>query len=364
MAFDDRPSPSDQGSSGSPARRKRWRIWAALAVCLVMAGLVVAAVRSYRASHRDDLSNARVGDCVAEVDDYTRDVPYDLAGCGESAAEYRVLAVEARKGGGGYCREVAGASLVLSADEKVLCLGKKDVDPTKAVNVAKEGDCLYLELPPRSAAGLEPVRLDCADPQANLKVLSRRTGQSKFDSESDWCQGVDGFVKAYGFSWSSLEPDPRVPDFTVDVVLCMGWLHPTAATPSWNPNDPNRPGSNCSYVTAEEMSATVSTAMGRTYTVKSRTINNGDCIYQFQNDREGVTTWTRGPGKTPAGSKDQEFTVDGFDARYAPGEGNRVLSVYLPNTTYIIYVHLNGAGDSLSKKVAMAVFAVARPRLS
>lgn len=46
------------------------------------------------------------------------------------------------QGTSGGCSDVAGAFSSVSTGEHVVCLGEKDVDPAKAINVAKKGDCV------------------------------------------------------------------------------------------------------------------------------------------------------------------------------------------------------------------------------
>ncbi|WP_432987198.1 LppU/SCO3897 family protein [Dactylosporangium sp. CA-233914] len=102
--------------------------------------------------------------------------------------KYRVLAV--RGSSGRSCAEVAGASSA-STGEHVVCMGTKDVDPAKAINVAKEGDCVDLDPP-------EPQRADCGSAQADHKVLKRVTNVLSFQVDGA-CHDVAGADKSY--SW-------------------------------------------------------------------------------------------------------------------------------------------------------------------
>jgi hypothetical protein len=283
--------------------------------------------------------------------------PYRIVPCTEPAAKYVVLAIV----GPAQCRDVAGASLVFSIGEKKrVCLGDKGVDPATAVNVAEEGDCVALTFPP--VGGEEPRRLDCSDPAANLRVLKRLTGTSRFENP---CEEVPGYVRSYSWSWQDLDPRFAVPDATIDVTLCFGLKE--EPKPS-QPPGPDDPGSPCRLVTAEEMAGAVSTAAGRTYSVRARelksTANRNDaCVYRFTTGEDHIEIWVRRPYRSTPGSGDETLTVGGLPAIYGPGEGNRVLSVYHPNANVTILVRIARAGDSLSKKIAIGIFAVAQPRI-
>jgi hypothetical protein len=346
----------DSTPSPGPQRRSRPGGLTVLAVVMFVAAAAVVFVHFYREGNRDDVTNARAGTCVAEDD--VREPPYRIVPCPQPEAEHVVLAVV---GDVRQCREVAGASLVFTLGEKkALCLGEKGADPATAINVAKEGDCIALTFPP--IGGEVPRRLDCSDPAANLRVLKRLTATSKFE---DSCKEVPGYVRSYSWDWRDLNPRFPIPDATIDVTLCFGLKEEPKPTPPPGPDDA---GSPCRLVTAEEMAAAVSTAAGRRYSVGSRelksTANTNDaCVYRFTTGKDHIEMWVRRPYRSTPGTGDETLTVGGVPAIYGPGEGNRVLAVYHPNANVTILVRIAAAGDSLSKKIAIAIFTVAQPRL-
>jgi hypothetical protein len=336
-------------------RRRRPARLTILAILLFAAAAVVVYVHFFRAGTKYDLANAKAGTCVG--DHAGAKPPYRTVPCAQPAAKYVVLAVFDRTA---LCQDVAGASLAFTVGRKKLCLGQKGVDPATAINVAKEGDCVELPLPPNG--GEAPRRLDCSDPAANLRVLKRLTATSKFD---DPCEEVPGYVRSYSWNWQDLDPRYFVPDAIIDVTLCFGLKE--EPKPS-QPPGPDDAGSPCRLVTAEEMAAAVSTAAGRTYSVRSRelksTANTNDaCVYRFTTGEDHIEMWVRRPHRFPAGTGDETLTVGGVPALYGPGEGNRVLSVFHPNANVAILVRIARAGDSLSKRIAIGIFAVAQPRL-
>jgi hypothetical protein len=258
---------------------------------------------------------------------------------------------------------VPGASLLFTVDEKAMCLGEKGVDPKTAVNVAKEGDCLFLEGEPYSVR--DPKRLDCADPEAIFRVLKRLSDVSKLGIGPGPCAAVPGTVRTYSWNWRDLDPAYPLSDLTIDVVLCLGAKNPPAPRQSPGPDDA---GSPCHYVSAAEMSATVTTAAGRTYTVQSRSHDpsgnwSNVCVYYFTSGRDEIRIEVEGPRRYEPGTRDETLTVAGFPAIYGPGEGNRVLTVFHPVANVSVIVWLGAAGDSLAKKIAIALFAVVQPRL-
>lgn len=159
----------------------------------------------------DGVANAKVGGCVRDAPD-GGEQPFRLVDCADAAAKYKVLAVLGPSGG---CSGVAGASSAVDTDEHVVCLGKKDVDPAKAINVAKEGDCVDLD-------PAEPERADCASALADRKVLKRLTNVLSFQADGA-CHDVAGADKSYSWDWKgNSDVAQKVDGVTVDVVLCFG----------------------------------------------------------------------------------------------------------------------------------------------
>jgi hypothetical protein len=324
-----------------------------LAVVCFVAAAVVAVVHLTRADSDDSVADAKAGACVG--DDAEAEPPYRLVPCTDPAAKFVVLTIFGNRDTRA-CRDVAGAALMFTVSEKALCLGEKGVDPATAINVAQAGDCAALTFPP--VAYEVPRRLDCSDPAANLRVLKRLTDTSTFE---DPCKDVPGYVRSYSWDWRDLDPQFPVPNVTVDVTLCFGSTEEPKPSPG-----PDGQDSPCRLLTAEEMAAAVSAAAGRTYSVRSREIKSSasdECVYEFTVGRDSIEVWVQRPYRITPGTGDETLTVGGLPAFYGPGEGNRVLSVFHPNANVTILVRLAGAGDSLSKKIAIAVFAVAQPRL-
>jgi hypothetical protein len=163
----------------------------------------------------DKVDNAKAGDCVRDAPDDAAE-PFRLVPCGDAAAKYKVLAVFAPSGG--KCSEQAGASAAATTDDHLVCMGAKDVDPAKAINVAKEGDCVDTD-------PAEPQRADCGSAEADHKVLKRATSVLSFQVDGT-CHNVAGADKSYSWDWKgSSKISQKVDGLSVDVVLCLGPLH-------------------------------------------------------------------------------------------------------------------------------------------
>ena len=161
---------------------------------------------------KDDVDNAKVGDCARDAAD--KDQKVRLVGCADPGAKYQVLAVRGTSGG---CSDVAGASSSVSTGDHIVCLGGKGVDPAKAINVAKEGDCVDLD-------GSEPQRVACTAEEADHKVLKRVEDVLSFQ-EDGACHGVKGTDRSYSWDWKGdSDLAKKVDGLTVDVVLCFGPL--------------------------------------------------------------------------------------------------------------------------------------------
>ena len=311
---------------------------------------------SYSRATADDVANAHVGDCVGG--DVTQEPPYRIVSCGAAGAEFTVLRMLPGGTGAQECPRVPGAALWFTAGERIACLGRKGVDPATAVNVAQEGDCLHIEVRDGLAMS-DPVRLDCADPRANMQVLRRVHDADKF---GDPCSAVPGTTGNYGWNWVDEDAVVRT-RLSIDVVLCIGPSEAAKAAAAASASAQAAATDRCRFVTVEEMSAAVSRATGRTYTAVSAKQNDIFCDYRFDANNT-VSTWFSKSTDFRPGTGDETLTVDGLRAIYGPSEGTRALSVYVPtgNFTVIAY-QMDGVGSSLAKKIGIEVFRVARPRL-
>lgn len=344
-----------------PAPRKRHRrLWisAGVAVVVLVGAVCGAGWWAYSRATADDITRAGAGDCVGHA--YDEKPPYELMPCGSDKAEFTVLRMLPGDTGAAECHKVPGAALWFTAGERIACLGRKGVDPKTAVNVAKEGDCLHMEV----TAGVlrpdkEPQRLDCADPRANVVVLRRKTGVSKFEKP---CEDVPGTIGSYGWNWRSENPVVDV-DVTIDVMLCVGPSEGAKAAAAASASAQADARSNCKFVTKEELSAVVSSVMGRTLTALSAEERQYECLYQFPGQYQTIRADFGRTTDFRPGTADEVLTVDGLRAIYGPGEGNRVLSVYVPNGNFTVVVWLDGVNDSRAKTIGTAVFRIARPRL-
>ncbi|WP_432836549.1 LppU/SCO3897 family protein [Dactylosporangium sp. CA-092794] len=147
----------------------------------------------------DGISRAAAGDCVDAA---------QVVDCSSAGARFKVLAVLPAAGS---CADVAGAVSFTAAGSRRVCLGPVGADPAKAVNVAKEGDCVDLD-------PAEPQRVACDSPDADHRVLRRLTNVPSAQTDGA-CREVAGADKSYG--WDLQGTDDGA---TVDVVLCFGPL--------------------------------------------------------------------------------------------------------------------------------------------
>ncbi|GAA2432721.1 hypothetical protein GCM10010191_53430 [Actinomadura vinacea] len=185
-------------------------MWGCLALLLVAAVVAGGGGYWYWSSNKDHIDKVAVGDCLRQAAG-DQESPYRIVSCSDSGAAYKALKLLPSSQG---CREVAGASRQVNNENNTVCMGEKDVDPAKAVNVAKEGDCL-------SASDSQAERLDCSSPQARYKVLKRRTNVLNTDARRA-CAGVPGAVSAYNWNWESEGKFNSVSKMNVEVLLCLG----------------------------------------------------------------------------------------------------------------------------------------------
>jgi hypothetical protein len=193
-----------------PSAKKR-TLWISLLVLTSLLAVVAGLVLYSMSLDRDHIDNAKVGDCVRDAPD-SRTEKYRIAPCADAAAGYKVLALLPANSS---CLDVAGASRSVDTDEHSVCLGRKGLDPAKAVNVAKEGDCLDV------ISGGDPQRVDCADPKATKKVLKRVTRVPGFQVKGT-CAQVPGADTSYSWSWETSGDPTGTAGLIVDVVLCLG----------------------------------------------------------------------------------------------------------------------------------------------
>jgi hypothetical protein len=163
--------------------------------------------------NRDSIDSAKVGDC-ASYDSSKSDNPFKKVDCNDAAAQYTVLQIVS---GSQECKTVAGAERSITSKGNEICMGKKDVDPNTAVNVAKAGDCLTI-------IGDDAVRVDCGSPKATHKVLKRLTNVLDATASSA-CDDVPDSVGAYTWTWQTDNGGKAsLPSLNDDVVLCVGDL--------------------------------------------------------------------------------------------------------------------------------------------
>jgi len=325
-----------------PRRAARYLV-AIVILALCVAGVTYGLLRLTGSPVQD----LKTGDCVA--DDDGQNPPYQPVNCTDPTASYTVLAVLDRDAAQ-PCRTVAGASSLFSTDKSVVCLGAKGVDPATAINVATDGDCVDIEL-------RDAYRLQCSDPKANYQVIKRLT-DVPHSITKDECAGVPGTIQAYAWNWTS--SDPRdISGVTDDVVLCLK----QGPGPGIIAASASASNSNCRFITDAEMSSAVSKAAGKTYTVKSHSDGTFGCDYQFAKPKDYVEVeWSPELAFRP-GTGGDLFTVDGLRAEWDPGEGDRALSVAVPAGMFSVVMRLAGESSSQARKVAVAVFQPARPRL-
>ncbi|GAA5135452.1 hypothetical protein GCM10023320_65020 [Pseudonocardia adelaidensis] len=160
------------------------------------------------------------------------------ADCTEPGA-LRVLDVRSQSE---FCRDIPAVTTVYQDwdDSHKYCLGPPDADPTTAINTAQLGDCAYTE-----GDGRSHVRVDCADPAAQLQVLHRVEGYAVALNE---CASVPGTTVEYewrldgkgGLAQLSLDniyfcfgPAGVDPQTFVELARPGDCIAETGATPEW-----------------------------------------------------------------------------------------------------------------------------------
>ncbi|MFF5259170.1 hypothetical protein ACFY4C_09495 [Actinomadura viridis] len=198
------------GQPGQPAGKSGGSLWGGLAVLLVVALLVGGGGYWIWSQGRDHIDKVAAGDCLRESAG-DQESPYRIVACDDPAAAYKALKLLPLSKG---CRDVAGVSRQVGNDANTVCLGEKDADPAKAVNVAKVGDCLSL-------GGSQAQRVDCSSPQARYKVLLRRTNVLEMNARRT-CSSVPGAVSSYTWNMQSTGKFGNLSRMNVDVLLCLG----------------------------------------------------------------------------------------------------------------------------------------------
>jgi hypothetical protein len=177
-------------------------------VGVVFGGIkLVGYAQEQAATHVD---SAEVGDCVRDTPDDTSS-RVRITPCEETRATHKVLGLQAT-GGSEDCVDVAGAVRQVSNDDGRVCLGEKDVDPTRAANAAKVGDCL-------AVSGDDAETVPCSDAEATHTVLSREKTSSIMGSNPFQCRDVPGSESSYSISWDG---DPLSRLGSKGLTYCLG----------------------------------------------------------------------------------------------------------------------------------------------
>jgi hypothetical protein len=192
---------------GAPSELKPGRKVPLRAILSVVVLVIVAGGAWFL--NRNNVENANVGDCASYDASNTNNM-YKVVDCADAAAKYKVLTIS--DSSTDSCKEVAGASRSWSVNKKTVCMGEKGADPQRAVNVAKEGDCLAIK-------GNDALKTDCGVAEATDKVLKRLTNVSEAGADAA-CQDVQGTESYYTWQWTS--DNAGASSLTYDVLLCLG----------------------------------------------------------------------------------------------------------------------------------------------
>ena len=331
----------------APAPRNRRDLSAGIAIALVILMVLCIGVAGSSLQVFTQASETfETGTCVAPDSDGR--LPYRQVDCTDPAFTHVVVGVvdhdTVRP-----CRGVPGASTLFSTNATVVCLGVKGVDGSRSINIVRDGDCVNVE-------GGTALLIDCRDPSAKFQVIKRLTAVP--EGTSGPCDGVEGLVETYEWNWTSSDPVDRS-DKSVDVVLCLG--------PSQSALDAEAAAraaqSTCRFLTDAEVSAAVSAATSKTYTVSERVDDGTHCHYQFSKATDTVRVGFFSGAKLNTARGSENFTIDGLRATWDPGRGDRSLGVELPAGTIYIKVQLSGVGDATSRKLAIEAFKSARSRI-
>lgn len=333
--------------TAAPPARNRRDVSAAIAIALVI--LMVACVGVIGSSLQIFTQASETfeqGTCVSP--DEKGRFPYRQIECTDPGFTHVVLGVLDRDADR-PCRTTPGASTLFSTNATVVCLGAKGVDPGRSINVVRQGDCVNVD-------GKTALLVDCRDPNARFQVIKRLTDVP--EGTSGACGGVEGVKETFEWNWKSSDPVDRS-DNGIDVVLCLG-----ASQASIDAEAAARAASStCRFLTDAEVSATVSAATSKTYTVSERVDDGTHCLYQFSKASEIVRVGFFAGAKLDPQADGESLTVDGLKASWEPGRNNRSLGVELPAGTFYVKVQLSGVSDATSRKLAIDAFKSAKARL-
>lgn len=208
-------SPTDQGPDPPKASLGEWIT--ILVVVAVVAGLGVAIFRGLTRSE----DRFTTGDCLQ-----ARGGGYEGAACDEPKAAFKVFATKAAPGD---CVDVPGTSRTYHEQSSEggsdwYCIGRKDIDPAKAINGVAVGDCVVV----KGSASAERAPCGTTGGRPVLKVLKdvlklsvgAASGNELLPNE---CvrQGAPGTKLTY--SWGLEQQGPSaVRALSWDRVLCLG----------------------------------------------------------------------------------------------------------------------------------------------
>ncbi|MEW2356454.1 hypothetical protein [Spirillospora sp. NPDC029432] len=204
--------PSGESRTDAGNAQHQGGVWGCVAVLAVVV-LFCAGAYWLWSKNKDHINNVAVGDCLRETR-HDENSPYRIVPCDNAAATHKALRLIPLGTSKGSCQQVAGASRSATNDDATVCLGEKDVDPDKAVNVAKEGDCVTF-------AGSEAQRVDCAAKEAEFEVIKRLADVPSLD-EKRACAKVPRAVRSYSWNWESQGRFGNISRMNVDVLLCLG----------------------------------------------------------------------------------------------------------------------------------------------
>lgn len=333
--------------TAAPPARNRRDLSAGIAIALVILMVLCIGVAGSSLQVLTQTSDTfETGTCVAP--DGKGRLPYRQVDCTDPAFTHLVVGVLGRDSER-PCRGVAGASTLFSTNATVVCLGVKGVDGSKSINIVQEGDCVNVD-------GGTASLIDCRDASAKFQVIKRLTDVP--EGTSGPCDGIEGLIETYQWNWTSGDPVDRQ-EKSVDVVLCLGQsqsaIDAAAAARAAR--------STCRFLTDAEVSAAVSAATSRTYTVSERVDDGTHCAYQFSRPNEIVRVGFFSGAKLSPERGSETFQLDGLRAAWDPGRGDRSLGVEVPSGTMYIKVQLAGVGDVTSRKLAIDTFKSARARI-
>ena len=131
--------------TAAPPARNRRDLSAGIAIALVILMVLCIGVAGSSIQVLTQASEKfEQGTCVAP--DRDGRLPYRQVDCTDPAVTHLVVGVLDRDADR-PCRGVAGASTLFSTNATVVCLGVKGVDPSRSVNIVRQGDCVNVDGP-------------------------------------------------------------------------------------------------------------------------------------------------------------------------------------------------------------------------